>query len=477
MNEIPGADHAQVQATFAAQKATAIAWRTSTADERIARLKALRDSLLEHQQQLYDAFTSDFRKPQFEVDGTEILPTLDEIRHNIRHIRKWMRPQRVAATELMLGNRAYVQYQPRGRCLIIAPWNYPLYLLLGPLISALAAGNTAILKPSELAPRVSRVLARIVEKAFLPHEVALFEGGLDTSQALLSLPFDHIFFTGSPAVGKLVMAAAAKNLSSITLELGGKSPTIVDETADLKQAAQTVLWGKLVNAGQTCVAPDYLYVHESVREPFVEACKAILTERFGDSAASRRNSTDYTRIINERHTYRVESLLSDAKTKGARILAGGEVDHASNYIAPTLVDFVPKDSALMEEEIFGPVLPIIPYADLHQVIAEINAAPKPLALYLWSKNSAHIEAVLSQTSSGGACVNHCVMHVAHGNLPFGGVNNSGMGSAHGVYGFKAFSHERAVLRAGWLPSIRLFFPPYSAGRARIVRWLLKWVSR
>ncbi len=370
-----------------------------------------------------------------------------------------------------------MHYQPRGRCLVIAPWNYPLSLTICPLVSALAAGNTAILKPSEMAPRVAQVLASIVAKSFPAHEVALFEGGLATSQALLDLPFDHIFFTGSPAVGKVVMAAAAKHLSSVTLELGGKSPTIVDETADLQKAAETILWGKFVNAGQTCVAPDYLYVHASVRDAFVRACQAVIKNRYGDNAQSQRSNTEYTHIINQRHTQRIEGLLQDATARGARVLCGGEVDAAGNYIAPTLVDNVPFDARLMQEEIFGPVLPIIPYTDLHEVIAAINADHKPLALYMWSTNQSNIDTVLTQTSSGGACVNHCMIQFAHGNLPFGGVNNSGIGNAHGIYGFKAFSHERAVLEGGWLPGIRVYFPPYTAGRTRLMQWLVKWVSR
>ena len=470
-------DLSSLQATFDAQLPTALAWRQSTAAERIERLQALRNSLLAHREALYDAFAADFHKPRFEVDGTEIIPSLDEIRHNIAKLKGWMRPTRIRATELTLGHGAYVQYQPRGRCLIIAPWNYPLYLMLSPLVSALAAGNTAILKPSEMAPRMAQVLAAIVQAAFPPNQVALFEGGLETSQALLGLPFDHIFFTGSPAVGKVVMAAAAQHLASVTLELGGKSPTIVDETADLQNAAETLMWGKFVNAGQTCVAPDYLYVHASVRDAFVAACQTVLKARYGETTQAQRNSADLTHIINQRHTQRIEGLLNDATARGARVLAGGEVDTAANYVAPTLLDNVAPDAAVMQEEIFGPLLPVLPYTDLNQVIADINTQPKPLALYIWSKNQATIDAVLQRTSSGGACINHCVLHVAQGNLPFGGVNNSGIGSSHGIYGFKAFSHERAVLKGSWLHTIRMFFPPYTAGRTRIVGLLLKWVSR
>ena len=299
--------------------------------------------------------------------------------------------------------------------------------------------------------------------------MALFEGALPTSQALLELPFDHIFFTGSPAVGKLVMAAAAKHLTSLTLELGGKSPTIIGETADLRLAAETLMWGKFLNGGQTCVAPDYVYVHTSVKNAFMAECRKVLQSRYGATAVEQKRSADLTRIVNRRHTERIAALLSDATARGAAVQAGGEVDIADCYIAPTLLDQVPPDARIMEEEIFGPVLPVLAYSDLDTVIAEINARPKPLALYVWSQDRKEVEKILMRTSSGGACVNHCVMQFAHGELPFGGVNNSGIGSAHGYHGFKAFSHERAVLRASPLMLVKLFFPPYTKVRRRIIR--------
>jgi aldehyde dehydrogenase (NAD+) len=282
---------------------------------------------------------------------------------------------------------------------------------------------------------------------FAPTEVAYFEGGQATAQALLALPFDHIFFTGSPAVGKLVMAAAAKNLTSITLELGGKSPTIVDETADITVAADNLMWGKFINSGQTCIAPDVLYVHASVKAKFIKACEAALTRLYG-KPASRMKNADLTHIVNERHTQRLADLLEDAKKHGARIITGGKVDLATCMVTPTLLDKLSPDSRIMNEEIFGPVLPIVEYNDVDEVIAQINASPKPLALYVYSSNAAQIKKILQQTSSGGVCVNQCMMHYAQGNLPFGGVNNSGIGSAHGHHGFKAFSHERSVLSAG-----------------------------
>jgi aldehyde dehydrogenase (NAD+) len=299
--------------------------------------------------------------------------------------------------------------------------------------------------------------------------VALFEGSQATSEAMLALPFDHMFFTGSPAVGKLVMAAAAKNLCSVTLELGGKTPTIVDETADLALAAQTLMWGKFMNNGQACIAPDHVYVHETVKPAFIDACRAALRRFYGSDAAAQKRSPDLTRVVNLRHTERVAGLLSDAIERGAVVCAGGEVDLSQCYIAPTLLDRVPAGSAILSDEVFGPVLPILGYTDLDEVIARINAAPKPLALFVWSRNERAIDRVMTRTSSGGACVNHCVANFAHGNLPFGGVNNSGMGSAHGEYGFKTFSHERGVLRSTPLMLVKLFQPPYTRRRFALIR--------
>jgi aldehyde dehydrogenase (NAD+) len=459
----------KMAAVFDAQQATALRWRESGARERIERIRRLRDAMMARRQQFYDAFAQDYRKSPAEVEASEFLPVMEEVRHVIGQLKRWMKPTKMWPTNTMLGTSAWVQYQPRGRVLIIAPWNYPLSLCFGPLVSALAAGNTAIIKPSEMMPAVSAVMASIIAEVFPEQEVALFEGALPTSTALLAMPFDHIFFTGSPAVGKVVMAAAAKHLTSVTLELGGKSPTIIDETANLTLAAETIMWGKFINNGQTCVAPDTMYVHESVKAAFIAECKKVLQQRYGQSAEQQKASPDLTRIVNRRHTQRVAALLSDALARGAVVHTGGEIDEAGCYIAPTLLDNVAPGSTILEEEIFGPLLPILGYTDLDRVIATINAAPKPLALYIWSTRQQHIDKVLMQTSSGGACVNHCVAQFAHGNLPFGGVNNSGIGNAHGVYGFRAFSHERGVLRSSRLMLIKMFFPPYTENRTYLIR--------
>lgn len=470
-------DPQQIQTVFDSQLATAIRWRESVAEQRIARLKRLREAVLEHRQAFYHAFELDYRKPIAEVDVTELMPVLDEIRHAVGRLKQWMKPQKVSPTSLMLTTSAWVEYQPRGRVLIIAPWNYPLNLCFGPLVSALAAGNTAIIKPSEMMPNVSAVMADIIQEVFSSNEVALFEGGLATAEALLALPFDHIFFTGSPMVGKVVMAAAAKNLTSVTLELGGKSPTIIDETANLQVAAETLMWGKFLNNGQTCVAPDYIYVHNAVKDAFIDACRSVIQVRYGVTPNEQKTSLDLTRIVNQRHTQRVAGLLNDAVEKGAKVMTGGEVDIERCYVAPTILDQVPANAHILNEEIFGPVLPIIGYSDIDTVIAEINANPKPLALYVWSYNDDVVQKVVTRTSSGGVCINHCLMQFVHGNLPFGGVNNSGIGNSHGHFGFKAFSHERAVVKASKLMMVRLFFPPYDESRRKIIRMTvdsMKW---
>jgi aldehyde dehydrogenase (NAD+) len=467
MLEDSDTDAASIQRIFDGQLATALALRESTAPQRARKLERLRDALFARRDALVAAFRQDLRKHPVEVDLTELLPVVDEIRHALARLSRWMRPQRVAPTLTTLGTSARVLHQPRGRCLVIGPWNYPVNTLLGPLVSAVAAGNAVILKPSELAPHVNAVVAELVGAVFDATEVATVRGGVATAQHLLALPFDHVFFTGSPAVGKIVM-----------VELGGKSPVIVDATADLRHSADLVVWGKLANAGQTCVAPDHVYVHDSVKDAFIDLCAKVIAERFGATAAAVAASPDLGRMINTRHAARVGALVDDAVARGARLAAGGHHDAQARYVAPTLLADVPDSAAIASEEIFGPVLPIRGFESLDEVIARINAGPKPLALYLWSKDSRSIARVKARTSSGGFCLNHCVQQYAHSGLPFGGVNGSGIGNSHGVYGFRAFSHERAFLASGPLMALKLFFPPYSRRTARLsggLLALLRWV--
>jgi len=441
MNELK-----HISKVFDAQAATALRLRSSSANERIAKIRRLRNAVIAHTEDWYHAAYLDFKKPKGEVDLAEILPVCVEANDAIRNLKKWMKPTHVGPTLLTLGMRSHVQHTPRGRCLIIGPFNYPVNLTLGPLVSAIAAGNTAILKPSELTPHLSGLICKVVREVFTEDEVAIFEGEAEVSQALLALPFDHVFFTGSPTIGKYVMGAAAKNLTSVTLELGGKSPTIIDETANLKLAATNVMWAKFANAGQTCIAPDYVFVHENVKEAWLACCREQLIKAYGTTLDAQKSSPHLAHIVNGRHTARIKALLDDAQAQGARTITGGGSSEGECFIQPTLLDQVSPTSRIMEEEIFGPLLPVMGYNNLDEVIAHINEGPKPLALYIYSRNNVHIDKVLTQTVSGGACVNHALVQFLQGNLPFGGINNSGFGNAHGHHGFKAFSHQRGVVR-------------------------------
>lgn len=472
--EIPLAERAAdpaIETVFAAQRETAIALRASTAGMRIAKLRKLEAAILANRGAIYRALAADLRKPEAEADLFDILPVISGIRHARRHLTSWTKPERVAPTMTMFGTKARIRHEPRGVSLIISPWNYPVSLLLGPLTSAIAAGCPAMTKPSEMSPACSALMAMIIRETFEWQEIAVFEGDAAVSTALLDLPFDHIFFTGSPAVGKVVMTAAAKHLASVTLELGGKSPVIVDESANIAKAAKSVVWGKFANCGQTCIAPDHAYVHESRLPQFVDAAKATIANFYGDPA----RSPDYCRMINQRHFERVSRLIDDATEHGASIATGGERDEAQKYIAPTLLTGVAADALVMQEEIFGPVLPVLAYRDLAEPIAAINARPKPLALYVYAKDHARAYRVLEETSAGGSCVNASVMQFGHDNLPFGGIGNSGLGNAHGFYGFRAFSHERAVLEDKF-SIVPMLSPPYTARVKQMIKWTLQFFT-
>jgi len=467
------ADPATTQRLFDAQRLRALTLRTSIAAERIDRIKRLRQLVLDRAEDIHAACHADFAKPAPEVDITEILPVVMEANHAIRHLKSWMKPERKRPTLLMFGTSAEVRSEPRGVCLIISPWNYPLNLSLGPLVSAIAAGNTVILKPSEMTPHCAALMAELLGEVFDEDQVAVVQGAVGTSQHLLSLPFDHIFFTGSPAVGKIVMKAAAEHLTSVTLELGGKSPVIVDKSADLKHAATNLAWGKFANNGQTCIAPDYLFVHADVADAFIAATRAALDKLYGPRDKMAANN-DYCRIVNARHHARIKGLIDDATERGAHLAIGGGPTPANdaNYIGPTVLTDVDAESRILDEEIFGPVMPIVTFTDVDKVIDQINARPKPLALYVFARDNVFVDRVLDNTSAGGSCVNHSMVQFLHANLPFGGVNNSGLGNSHGHYGYKAFSHERAVVRErfslAWM-----FLPPYT----RFTRWFIKFAVR
>jgi len=465
-----------VDSLFESHAVTALKLRQSTAAERRRKLAKLLAVILERRDAILDAAHRDLGKHPTETNLTEVLPLVGEVKHAIANLKRWMKPRRIGPTAATLGTSSRVIHQPKGRCLIISPWNYPLSLALGPLVSAVAAGNTAILKPSEFTPHTNRVVMEIIDAVFPRDEVAVVQGATQTATDLLSRAFDHIFFTGSPEVGKKVMAAAAHNLASVTLELGGKSPVIVDASADLRSAAEHIIWGKMVNAGQTCIAPDYVYVHRDVADRFVELCRSTIARRYGANDAAIKSSPDFPRMIHSRHAERVARLIDDAVRSGSQIACGGASDADARYVAPTLLREVPAGAQIRKQEIFGPVLPIMTFDSLDVVIAEINAAPKPLAIYAWTRSEHTVESLQTNTSSGSLCVNLCLQQFAQHNLPFGGVNNSGIGSAHGYFGFKAFSHERAVMSAGPLSALKLLFPPYDARKRRLSELLIKYAT-
>jgi aldehyde dehydrogenase (NAD+) len=458
------------------QLPTKLAWRRSSAKERINRLTRLEDWIQENKDSIRLALQDDFKKPEMETDMTEIFPVLSEIRYARRHLKGWMKKEKVSTPLTLLGTSSWVQWEPKGTALIIAPWNYPFNLQLVPLVSCLAAGCTAVLKPSELTPNTANLLQRLVEEVFTPDEVMLYQGGKEVSQELLSQPFDHIFFTGSPQVGKIVMEAAAENLTSVTLELGGKSPAIVCPDTKLTTAAQRIALGKWVNAGQTCIAPDYLLVHESVAEEFIGEMKTVLDNMYGATAEERKATDEYARVINDKHFSRLQKALSEAVEQDAQVRYGGSTDGATNYIEPTVITNVPENCSLLQEEIFGPILPIKTYRTNQEVYDYINSKPKPLALYLFSSSTEQRKEILAHTSSGGVCINDCSLHYLNPSLPFGGVNFSGIGKAHGHWGFKAFSNAKGVLKQREGYSLTgLFSPPFSPLAKTAARLILKFL--
>ena len=461
----------QINRIFQAQKANQFAIANAPIKERKSKLKALLNALENtFRQDLRDAMMADFKKPKADVDLSEIFPVTSEIKHAISHVGKWTAKQAADTPLAFFGSTSYIKYEPKGVCLIVAPWNFPVNLLLSPLVSAIAGGNTAILKPSEFTPNTSAVLAKLIKSIFNENEIALIEGGIETSSALLELPFNHIFFTGAPSIGKIVMKAAAKNLASVTLELGGKSPTIVDETATISTAAKRIVWGKFHNSGQICIAPDYVLVHESKKEELLEAMKKTLAVFYGSDAQS---SESFGHLVNQKHAERVNGYIQDSVSKGAKIVFGGKSDTSNSFIEPTLVSEVPADSALMQNEIFGPVLPVITYKNLDEAIGKINEGEKPLALYIYSKSEKNIEKIMDNTRAGNSCINNNDLHYFNPNLPFGGSNNSGIGKAHGIFGFQEFTNARGVYRQHLPSTLELLMPPYNGLKERLIELVVK----
>jgi len=425
---------ADVDRIFEQQQARREKLASSTAGQRREKLRRLHDALLSRRDEIRQALWEDYRKPASEVDLSEIFPVVTEARHAMRHLRKWMAPHRVATPLSLLGTRAHVIAEPKGVVLVISPWNFPVNLTLGPLVSAIAAGNCVIIKPSEMTPHASACMKRIITDLFDESEVAVIEGDAGVAEALLKKKFDHIFFTGSPRVGKIVMRAAAENLTSVTLELGGKSPVIVDRTADLDDAAKVIAWGKTVNAGQICIAPDYVLVDESVREKFVAKLRAQPLQ-------------ETTWLIKEQ--------------RGMPL---------------TILENPSLDSQVMREEIFGPLLPVIGYRDLAEALRVITDRTRPLVIYVFSRDRGFIRQVVQRTRAGATVINDALVHFFHVNLPFGGVGESGFGKAHGKFGFDAFSNPRAVLeqRSHFSP-VRLVYPPYTALKKKLIDFTVRWL--
>jgi aldehyde dehydrogenase (NAD+) len=467
------ASFAALAGVFDSQQKRALIQRNEPLKKRKERLEKLRLWIHANRSKIQKAAYEDFRKAPQEVDSIEIFHVLNELKLALQNLETWAKPKKVDAPLTMLGTRSFIHYEPRGTCLIISPWNYPFSLAVGPLISAIAAGNTVIIKPSEITPNVSALLKEMAEANFASEEISVVEGGADISQGLLQLPFDHIFFTGSPTVGKIVMKAAAEHLTSVTLELGGKSPAFVTSDADLDDAAERIAVGKFVNNGQTCVAPDYLLVDERVKEKLISKIIKRTSSLFFENN-SPELSDHYCRIVNERHFNRIAALIEDAIAKGAKVEWDGPHNKESRFMHPVILSQVSVDAKLFEEEIFGPVLPVLTFTDLKEAIDFVNTKPKALSLYVFSSSKNTQRRILNNTSAGGVCINDCGVHFLHHNLPFGGVNNSGLGKSHGYYGFLAFSHEKGVLKQkSGMTTFKPFYPPYTATSRKLMDWFLK----
>jgi len=433
---------AEIKRVFALQHAHQWEMKASSADHRKAMLARLKTAVMNHADDIVAAVQKDTRKPEQEIRVTEVLNVIGNIDRNINNLDEWMRPTEVTPS-LNPADKAQIVHEARGVCLILGPWNFPLGLVLGPVAAAVAAGNCCMVKLTDLCPNTASIAATIIREAFEEHEVALFEGDVSVATELLEQPFHHIFFTGSTRVGKVVMAAAAKNLATVTLELGGKSPVIVDEGADVGKIAGDLAHAKQFNGGQACICPDYVFIKEEYKQTLIDGFNASVKQNLYDESGTIKKES-IAQIVNAQNFARIKRLVDDALAKGATVAAGGTLEEDDLTVHPTLLVDVTPEMLIMQEEIFGPVIPVMTYQELDQAIAHIEARDKPLALYVYSHNQEHIDRVLARTSSGGVTINGVFSHYLENNLPFGGVNQSGIGSYHGYFGFKAFSHERAV---------------------------------
>lgn len=446
--------------------------RKASLFERKQKLKKVKVWIKKNEEQIKTALYNDFKKSPDEALISDIKPVISEINDALKHLRDWSTPQKVSSPLYLLGSKSKVILQPKGTNLIIAPWNFPFNLTIGPLISAIAAGNCAVLKPSELTSHCEQLIVEMIAELFPPEEITVITGGVEETQQLLKLKWNHIFFTGSPQVGKIVMKAAAEHLTPVTLELGGKNPVIVDETANLKDTAQKLIWGKLLNNGQSCVSPNYILAHSTIKTKLIEELKKAFAKMYGATKEAVEGNNELTRIVNEKHYERIKSLIDNSISQGANVILGNDSNASDNYISLTLLDNVTTETAIFQDEIFGPVLPIMTYDSLEEVYSIINKEEAALALYIFSSSRKNQEKIINNTSAGTTAINETTVQFIHNNLPFGGNGYSGIGRSHGKYGFVTFSNERAVLkqRRGFT-TIKLIYPPLTNLKRFIIRFM------
>jgi aldehyde dehydrogenase (NAD+) len=435
-------------------------------DLRKKRLTQLLNSIIIHEEEIIKALYDDFKKPAFEAVITETSYVITELKDTIKNLQRWAKPKKVFPSILNFPSTDYIYKEPYGKVLIIAPWNYPFQLALCPMIAAVAAGNQVVLKPSELTPKTAAIIAKIILSNFPKNHVKVIEGGIAVTQKLLSERWDYLFFTGSIPVGKIVAKAAAENLTPVTLELGGKNPCIIDETANLKLAAKRIVWGKFINAGQTCIAPDYILIQKDMKSHFVDFMKEEITKAYGDNP---KNSPDFARIINAKNCHRLIKMIEPEK-----VLSGGQHDITDLYIAPTLIEEKSLESLIMQEEIFGPLLPVLTYKNEADIKAVISKYEKPLALYIFTENKKFAQQIIKEFPFGGGCINDTVIHFSNKRLPFGGVGHSGIGAYHGRLSFDTFSHKKSIVKkANWL-DLPMRYAPYK-DKLKTIRNLFKWL--
>jgi len=469
----------RIGTTFDLHKKHKVLMKNTSAEYRLSKIRKFKKLMLAKKEEISLALSQDFHKPKIESELTEILPVLSMINLLEKKLSGWMKEKKIPTPLLFKGAKSSIRYEGKGNVLVIAPWNYPFQLTVYPILTSFASGNTTIVKPSEYTGHVNKVIMNLFEEVFSTQEVQFFEGESDISTELLKLPFDHIFFTGSTNVGKVIMEAAAKNLASVSLELGGKSPAILDKTADIVSSTKKIAWGKLVNGGQTCVAPDYLLVHKSEQNIVLDELINHIESFYGVSGSDTKwdEVKDLAHIITERHAERLNTLVEDAVAKGAEIKFGGKYYAGKRVLSPTILTNVTKEMRVMQEEIFGPILPVIGKENLEEMVNYINDFDNSLALYAFSNNQINIDYILDHTASGGVTVNDVLINLGHPSLPFGGAGKSGLGNYHGHYGFEEFSNLRPVMKRSLDLGTSYFYPPYTSKKESIVSSLLKKFSK